>query len=211
MSNTKLGVSGNASLLPQTYTIIGGYMEEKIFLGEDGVTVTKSRLMAKVITLGLFLFSFAHEAEAEVFSDPHEYCRSVGKMDNPENDNRYRGPKATEKMASVFRSKLADMTVVSGDGAVYYTITWRCANGKVLACEEPNTPQCGPADTNRKPTLEMAKWCRENPNQGIPMAVTGHATIYDWNCVGKKAIAGRQFMQVDSEGYAIGLWKRVPR
>jgi len=165
----------------------------------------------KAIILALFFIVFSYEAEAQTFSDPHEYCRAVGTIDSPFDDDRYRGPKATERMASVFGEKLKNMKVVQGGGAIFYTVTWRCAKGEVFACWEPNTPQCGLADKNRKPTSSMVEYCQQNPNSGIPAAITGHMIIFEWNCVGKKPVAGRQFMQVDSEGYAIGLWKRVPR
>ena len=145
-----------------------------------------------------------------VYTDPHEYCRAVGKIANPEQDDRYRGPKATEQMAAVFGQKLADIKVVSADGLVNYTVTWRCASGEVFACWEPNNPQCGIYGSSRIATLDMTKWCRQNPNSGIPLAVTGHnVTIFDWNCVGKKPVAGRQYIQLDSEGYDKDAWKRV--
>lgn len=67
------------------------------------------------------------------------------------------------------------------------------------------------ADNSRKPTRGMFEWCRENPNVGIPVAVTGTLTVLDWNCVGNKPVAGRQLQKIDKDGYIADSWKYVPR
>lgn len=165
----------------------------------------------KTIILALIFAVFAHDAVAQVFSDPHEYCRAVGTVDNPEQDDRYRGPWATEQMeiASAFGVKLEAIDVVS--------VIWRCSKGEVLACWQPNRPQCERANTSRKPVQIMVEWCQENPNAQellyrsyFPENVSG-GSIFVWKCVGKRPVAGRQFVQVDSEGYPIDSWKRIPR
>ena len=105
--------------------------------------------IVNLIPSSLMLFGLAQTAEAHFFTEPHEYFRAVGTIGNPEQDDRYRGPKATEKMASLFGEKLKSMRVVDGVGSVNYTITWRCSKGNVLACWEPNDPLCGLADIGR--------------------------------------------------------------
>lgn len=36
---------------------------------------------------------------------------------------------------------------------------------------------------------------------------TGHATIYEWNCVGQEARIARQSTQVDARGFIAENWK----
>jgi hypothetical protein len=48
---------------------------------------------------------------------------------------------------------------------------------------------CDKADQRR---AAGATWCRENPGATvIPMAATGHATIYEWSCNGRNAVPGK--------------------
>ena len=49
------------------------------------------------------------------------------------------------------------------------------------------------------------KFCRQNPDAiGVPMSATGHATIYEWTCVGREARIVRQSTQVDARGFIAG-------
>jgi hypothetical protein len=41
------------------------------------------------------------------------------------------------------------------------------------------------------------------------MAATGHATIYDWTCKGRRAVAGKPIVTVDPRGYIAGNWKKI--
>ena len=43
----------------------------------------------------------------------------------------------------------------------------------------------------------------------IPMVATGHETVYEWSCKGKRAVAGKQVMQVDPRGYIADNWKVI--
>jgi hypothetical protein len=85
----------------------------------------------------------------------------------------------------------------------------RCAGVKLMACYVGANLVCDKADTRR--TLPGATaWCRENPgSSGIPMVATGHGTIYDWSCKGRRAVAGKAVMSVDPQGYIADHWKEV--
>jgi hypothetical protein len=41
------------------------------------------------------------------------------------------------------------------------------------------------------------------------MAATGHATIYDWSCNGRRAVAGKTVSAVDPQGYEADNWKEL--
>jgi hypothetical protein len=87
----------------------------------------------------------------------------------------------------------------------------RCADGKLLACAVGANLNCGKADRRRRLT-GASEYCRGNPDADIiPMAATGHATIYAWRCAGKRAIAGKTVVTVDPDGYDAGNWKEVDR
>jgi hypothetical protein len=87
----------------------------------------------------------------------------------------------------------------------------RCAGPKLLACVIGANLNCETANTRR--SLPGAnEFCRANPNSDVvPMAATGHDTIYDWRCVGKRAVAKKVVVTVDRQGYDAGNWKVVDR
>jgi hypothetical protein len=40
-------------------------------------------------------------------------------------------------------------------------------------------------------------------------AATGHDTIYEWSCNGRRAVAGKTVMTVDPQGYIAENWKEA--
>jgi hypothetical protein len=95
---------------------------------------------------------------------------------------------------------------LSGDiGGAYY----RCSGGRTLACVTGANLPCFKANRSRA-LPGAAQYCRENPGSDfIPMAATGHDTIYEWKCVGKTARPGKLVAPLDSEGYFAENWKPV--
>lgn len=87
--------------------------------------------------------------------------------------------------------------------------SFRCDEGRTLLCNVGANLHCGKADTRRS-MPEADAYCRENPGAvGIPMYVTGHATIYDWNCAGARAKAGAETAATDNRGFIAENWKRL--
>jgi hypothetical protein len=85
----------------------------------------------------------------------------------------------------------------------------RCAGGKLMACWVGANLDCDKADRRRSLPGATA-WCRDNPDaDNVPMVATGHGTIYQWRCVGRRAIAGKIITPVDAQGYVAGNWKEV--
>ena len=85
----------------------------------------------------------------------------------------------------------------------------RCAGARLLACVVGANLNCGKANTRRS-LPGASEFCRANPDaQIIPMAATGHDTIYTWRCVGRRAVAAKAVVAVDPDGYDAGNWKEV--
>jgi hypothetical protein len=86
---------------------------------------------------------------------------------------------------------------------------FRCSGGRTLACVVGANLPCFKASKARS-LPGATQYCRENPGSDfIPMAATGHDTIYAWKCVGKTARAGKQVAPLDGEGYFAENWKKV--
>ncbi|HZT88619.1 MAG TPA: hypothetical protein VFA12_11660 [Stellaceae bacterium] len=92
---------------------------------------------------------------------------------------------------------------------VLETTYFRCADGAVLVCTVGANLPCGKADTRRSLPAADA-WCTAHRGSDfIPMAVTGHDTIYRWRCDGAKAAAEGPALAVDERGFIAQLWKRA--
>jgi hypothetical protein len=120
----------------------------------------------------------------------------VGTVD--EVDGRYSGPKEPQAI----RSQL------TMDGM----FSWRCDHGKVMACSYgANLPCWGKANASRAPDVNELQYCKEHPDDSIPMAVTGHNAVYSWTChAGKPVIAG-QTWTVDDRGFVKEVWSEIRR
>ena len=87
----------------------------------------------------------------------------------------------------------------------------RCAGSRLLACVIGANLNCGKANPSRS-LPGASEFCRENPDaDNIPMAATGHDTIYDWRCVGRRAVATKTVVAVDAQGYDAENWKELDR
>jgi len=85
----------------------------------------------------------------------------------------------------------------------------RCVGGKLLGCYVGANLNCDKADT-RRTSFGAAAWCREHPGAtDIPMASTGHDTIYAWSCKGSHAVPGKAIVKVDRQGYVANNWKEI--
>ena len=85
----------------------------------------------------------------------------------------------------------------------------RCAGPRLLACWIGANLNCFKANASRS-LPGASEFCRANPGAGnIPMAATGHDTIYAWCCVGRRAVATKRIVAVDAQGYDAGNWKEL--
>lgn len=147
-------------------------------------------------------------ATPAAFTDPFAYCAAVGNIDQP--DARYTGPKTPEAVVKALMKAsgvAADMPVDVFSQGMF----WRCMDGKVYGCfVGANLPCESKANVNKIPTAEMNQFCQQNPTADfLPMAVTGHDTVYNWACKNGIAVPGQQVSQVDARGYIQSIWYNI--
>ncbi len=85
---------------------------------------------------------------------------------------------------------------------------YRCMGGAVWLCNYGANLSCAKADVSRV-WRGVESYCREYPGSPVvPMAATGHDTIYSWECVGKEpriTASGN----VDERGFIANQWQRL--
>jgi hypothetical protein len=85
------------------------------------------------------------------------------------------------------------------------TTVYRCMSGMVLVCPIGNGFSCDrPSTDRRNPGADQ--YCRENPGSDfVPMAASGHGTIYTWKCAGGRAVV--DFVEkLDERGFRADAW-----
>jgi hypothetical protein len=84
---------------------------------------------------------------------------------------------------------------------------FRCQARRVLLCTVGANLPCGKGNASRHlPAAD--EWCAANPGASfIPMYVTGHDTLYNWRCSGKRAAIVGQPLRLDRRGFIANLWK----
>jgi hypothetical protein len=86
-------------------------------------------------------------------------------------------------------------------------LNYRCYQGAVMGCAVGANLNCGKANVSTR-SQGGDEFCRANSNaQNIPMAATGHDTIFSWRCAGTQAVPVRKFSPVDDRGFEIMNWK----
>jgi len=144
------------------------------------------------------------------FTDPVAYCMAVGNVDAP--DAKYTGPRVPDWMVPALYSKDEIKAQKKAKVDPARAIVWRCMQGKVFGCVQGNSPICGKANQEMKPTKAMREFCTGQPNaEVIPLSVIGHdhPMIYDWTCKGMKPAIARQIFTVDARGFPVELWKEI--
>ena len=128
-------------------------------------------------------------------------CRLVG------NDDRVRPipitliPKARE---------LFEFSAAVPDSFIQQSTAFRCMNGKVFLCNTGANLVCGKANTSRRSPGATA-FCKANSDvDSVPMAATGHDTIYEWRCNGKDAVISGDTVTVDARGFIAENWRQIP-
>jgi hypothetical protein len=132
--------------------------------------------------------------------DVQAYCAKVGDDDRVQPVPNDLIPKARG---------MFDVSAEATDSDLQATTSVRCMNGAVWLCNYGANLICEKADVSRdSPGAE--RFCRQNPGSiGVPMSATGHATVYDWKCVGKRAHIVGQITKVDRRGFIAGNWKQL--
>jgi hypothetical protein len=135
----------------------------------------------------------SQSANAQTFSDPESYCKSVTTIDEP--DARYAGPQTTEAMAQAFNRRLSQ-------GGSY---EWRCLEGVVYVCVTLNSPRCGKMATAA--SADILDYCSNNAGADfIPASIAGRDI--QWACNGSKPFA-KNVPKVDKRGFEVADWKAL--
>lgn len=135
-----------------------------------------------------------------VAQDVQAYCAKVGDDDRVQPVPDALLPNARQ---------MFDVPAETADSYVQATTSVRCMNGAVWLCSYGANLICEKADVSRD-SPGADRFCKQNPDSiGVPMAATGHATVYDWKCVGREARIVGQIVEVDSRGFIAGNWKRL--
>ena len=118
------------------------------------------------------------------------------------------GPRAPAPVPAALTPAVAKALDIPADMAREAYV--RCAGDRLLACSIGANLNCFKANRSRSLPGATA-YCRANPDLDfIPMAATGHDTIYEWRCTGRRAVAGKVLARVDAEGYEADNWKALP-
>ena len=143
------------------------------------------------------------------YDDPISYCAAFRTIDVP--GSQYIGPDVPNWMLSKLNIPLDRKN--PGNGSTL-SATWRCFDGKVLACIliEGSERVCGKVNTTGAPTNEMVAWCQSHPAYDfIPYHVYG-ANLYRWMCNNGRPIQYTQVLNisdVDQSGYSSDVWQPV--
>jgi hypothetical protein len=130
--------------------------------------------------------------------DPRAYCARVGDDDQPK-------PLPSGLVSQALR--LFFLKPVNPKQVEKSTV-YRCMRGSVWLCNYGANLSCAKADVSRVSRGAEA-YCTEFPGSAVvPMAATGHDTIYSWECVGKEPrITASQ--KVDERGFIANQWKAL--
>lgn len=105
--------------------------------------------------------------------------------------------------------KLFGFSPNTPNALVRKTTSFRCMKGKAWLCNDGANLVCGKADTSRT-SRGAEEFCRQNPGSAVvPMAATGHATVFAWTCAGNEARISRRIARADPRGFIAGNWKRL--
>ena len=144
------------------------------------------------------------------FTEPFAYCSAVGTIDTP--DSRYTGVPLPDTLIQGYLRAAGLQNNGEPMELLQKSTIWRCMNKSVYVCNfGANLPCDSKADTDKNPTQAMQDFCKANQDAaGIPMSVTGHATIYSWGCVKDTPKLLDQVSQVDAAGYIANIWYKLP-
>lgn len=128
-----------------------------------------------------------------------------------ESAGRYCRPSETDHVARLIPSSLVPIVQKTfGFPALQDASYFRCVDGHLLVCTIGANEPCGKANT-RRAMPSATEFCRRNPSAAvIPMAVTGHDTIFSgWRCTGRIAVPGGPVANVDKQGFVAEHWEKV--
>lgn len=156
------------------------------------------------VLLGAFV-STGRAGSSAPAKDLRQYCRQV------HNDDTIRGydPSLHDGAMRAFRRLYPHARGGPSDSDLTFS-SFRCMDGKVMACFLGANEPCDKMNTNRTNPGADA-FCQDMPNVDfVPLAAIGHDTIYRYRCHnGKPIVTGKVFV-LDKRGFAKELWTALP-
>ena len=155
--------------------------------------------VAVLLALPAPAWSAARDAvSAASFADAAAACRRVG------NDDRVRP--YTPSFRPAFNKSFADDGRLP-NAATLKTGVVRCMGGRLFGCIIGANQPCDRMNVARR-NAGADSFCRDNPDATVvPLAASGHDSLYDYACAGSHAVVTRTQYRVDARGFAVGLWR----
>jgi hypothetical protein len=158
-----------------------------------------------VLTLtALALTSLPRAAAAN--DDLPALCASLG------NDDTLRDyqPSLRGGTVKAFRAMFPGAKMPPDDAILQAQAKFRCMNGKAHVCFAGANLPCGKLNTSRE-NEGAENFCRSDPEADfVPMAATGHDSVYSYRCHDGKAEVLRATYELDERGFAKSLWMALP-
>ena len=150
--------------------------------------------------------SDSSKAAVQTYNNPFAYCAAVGTMDTP--DARYVGPPVSDDMIHAYQT--AAGLEKSNENLEFFreTTVWRCMDSQVYVCNFGANLLCdSKANDDLMLSPAMVEFCSENPNpDNVPLSVTGHNTLFSWQCEGKTPKFVKEIAKKDKAGYVADIW-----
>lgn len=178
---------------------IADFASEAIRIDRNGEQEMKTRSIVAGLSL-IVAFEAASLCTPAAAQDVQAYCAKV------RDDDRVQPVPGNLIHAA---RRMFEVPADASDSYVQAGTSIRCMNGAVWLCSYGANLVCDKADVSRD-SYGAEKYCRQNPGSaGVPMSATGHATIYEWRCVGREARIARQSTAIDDRGFIAGNWKQL--
>ncbi|HEV3247101.1 MAG TPA: hypothetical protein VG124_07845 [Beijerinckiaceae bacterium] len=177
--------------------------------GRKACPVALTRSFASALLLlsaltALALTSLPRAAAAN--DDLPALCASLG------NDDTLRDyqPSLRGGTVKAFRAMFPGAKMPPDDAILQAQAKFRCMNGKAHVCFVGANLPCGKLNTSRQ-NEGAENFCRSDPEADfVPMAATGHDSVYSYRCHDGKAEVLRATYELDERGFAKSLWMALP-
>jgi hypothetical protein len=112
--------------------------------------------------------------------------------------------------AKIFKTMFPGANSPPDEAMLRAQAKFRCMDGKVYACFIGANLPCGKLNTSRHNAGAEA-YCRTDPEADfVPLAATGHDSIYSYRCRGGKPEVAHTSYELDRRGFAKSLWLPLP-
>ncbi len=121
-------------------------------------------------------------------------------------DDAYTGDPQPASIGALFYGQRA-----RGPTGLYPAFTWRCFEGRVLACSLiGNGPRCDKPHTDSVPTANIAAYCASNADGPVPYFYAKGERLA-WECRGHIAVAvgSPNLIGLDARGFNADEWKVI--